>query len=157
MNEEQRQKDAEEIGKTLKLQMKGFQTRDVSAWESIYTEDADWTNAFGISRTGPEEIMDYVDGLFEQEGDLGPRNFVQEPQFDIRMLSDEVCVVRTYTEIEDQKVSQDETINRRTFSQKVLTRQDDGRWLIASELFMDANQVGSYRDDLEIGLNKTRM
>lgn len=137
--------------------MKGYQTRDVSLWEDLYTDDADWTNAFGISCTGPEEIMDYVGGLFEDERDLGPKNFVQEPQFDIRPVSDDVCVVRTYTEIADQKISEDEHINRHNFSLKVLTRQEDGRWLIASEIYMDANPVDSYRDDVEIGLNKTRM
>jgi hypothetical protein len=56
----------------------------------------------------------------------------------MRFVGDDVAVVKTYIEREgQQKVGGGELPVRRNHSLKVLVKRD-GRWLILSEMYMDA-------------------
>ncbi|MFZ0902641.1 MAG: nuclear transport factor 2 family protein [Mycobacterium sp.] len=62
--------DQQAIGKTLLTLLTGFRNRDADALRAVYSDDADWVNAFGTVKRGREEIVDYlrhlfVDGNFE--------------------------------------------------------------------------------------------
>jgi len=75
--------DQEAIGKTLLTLLKSFDDRDAEPLRGVYSEDADWVNAFGTVKRGCDEIVDYLTGLFTDDhfnrGELaGPRRRVSE-------------------------------------------------------------------------------
>ncbi|MDI1462525.1 SgcJ/EcaC family oxidoreductase [Catellatospora sp. KI3] len=136
--------DLAAIGDVMRRLGTAFATLSADGVADLYTADADWTNAFGTSRRGGPEIAAYLADLFADRHfaagrPLGP------PQADIRLLTPEVAVVKTYLERAGQQTSDGAAMPvRRNFSLKVLTRRPDG-WRIASDIYMDA------RDDTTLG------
>ena len=59
--------DQQAIGKTLLTLLAGFRDRDAEALQAVYSDDADWVNAFGTVKRGREEIVDYLRGLFADD------------------------------------------------------------------------------------------
>jgi SnoaL-like domain len=56
--------DQKAIGATMSALLGGFSKRDPAMLEAVYSDDADWVNAFGTVRTGRAEIVAYLRGLF---------------------------------------------------------------------------------------------
>jgi uncharacterized protein (TIGR02246 family) len=56
--------DQEAIGKTL---LKAFDDRDAEALLGVYSDDADWVNAFGTVKRGRDDIVEYLRGLFADD------------------------------------------------------------------------------------------
>lgn len=130
--------DAEAIGDTLTRLAEGFARRDVTMLEGVYTEDADWTNAFGTTVKGSKAILAYLERLFADPRFRAGR-MRGAPRVEVMPVAEGVVVARTYIEIEDQETVGGEAIPlRRNFSLKVLRRDANGRWPIAAEMYMDA-------------------
>jgi uncharacterized protein (TIGR02246 family) len=138
-----RRADEAAIGELLMKLAKGFRDLDVRPLEDIYVEDADWTNAFGRTCHGREEILAYLRRLFA-EPRFAAGEVVGEPQASIRFLDDgDVAVVKTYVERRGQETVEGKVLNRRNHSLKVLQKRD-GRWLIVSEMYMDAREEHTF-------------
>jgi ketosteroid isomerase-like protein len=115
-------RDMSAIGQTLRALQTAFQTRNADLLRDVYTADADWTNAFGTTLSG--------------------RN---APQVSVREVTPDVVVAKTCVEIAGQQTAAGKTLPiRRNHSLKVLGRQGDGRWLIGSEMYMDARDETTY-------------
>ncbi len=138
------QADQEGIGATLIALRTGFQERDAGQLDSVYTDDADWVNAFGSVRKGSEEIISYLRGLFADEN-FNAGVLRGPPEIAIRVLTPEVVLVSAHLQVEGQKLLEGGEIELRdNFSLRVLHRQADGSWRIVSEMFNDANREGTY-------------
>jgi uncharacterized protein (TIGR02246 family) len=136
--------DATAIGQTLRTLQTAFRTRNADLLNDVYVEDADWTNAFGTTLSGRDAIVDYLRGLFA-DAHFAAGQMINPPQVSIRSVNDDVVAVKIYTEIAGQQtVDGQELPVRRNHSLKVLARQDDGRWLIVSEMYMDARDETTY-------------
>lgn len=61
------QPDQEAIGKTLLTLLKSFDDRDAEPLLSVYSDAADWVNAFGTVKRGRNEIVEYLRGLFSDD------------------------------------------------------------------------------------------
>src|ERR1700733_1552467 len=59
--------DQQAIGKTLLTLLTSFRNRDAEALDAVYSDDADWVNAFGAVKRGREEIVGYLTGLFADD------------------------------------------------------------------------------------------
>src|SRR5690242_12593834 len=131
------------IGNVLQVLATSFRMRDARPLAGIYAEDADWTNAFGTTLQGRQQIVDYLTGLFADPhfgaGQAG------RPQVSIRPVTSEVVVVKTYIEIEGQQALDGTVLpTRRNHSLKVMQRQAEGQWLIVSDIYMDARSDATY-------------
>ena len=116
-----------------------FRSSDATGVEDLYSEDADWTNAFGTSKKGAAEIAEYLTRLFADEHFAAGKP-VGPPQASMRFVTDDVCVVKTYIEREGQETSGGEKLAvRRNHSLKVFRREGDG-WKIVSDIYMDARE-----------------
>ena len=136
--------DQEAIGTTLTALMNGFRERDAGQLVGIYTSDADWVNAFGSVRKGSDEIVTYLRGLFSDEN-FNAGTLRAPPEVTIRVLTAEVVLVLAHLQVDGQKLVGGGDIEvRDNFSLRVLHRQDDGSWLIASEMYNDANREQTY-------------
>jgi len=137
-------RDAAAIERTLRTLQGAFQSRNASLLREVYVADADWTNAFGTTLSGRDAIVTYLTGLFaDAHFDAG--RLAGPPQVSIRPVSDDVVVTKIYVEIVGQQTTDGRELpKRRNHSLKVLARQGDGRWLIVSEIYMDARDETTY-------------
>jgi len=135
--------DQQSIGKTLLTLLTGFRDRDAEALHAVYSDDADWVNAFGTVKRGREAIVGYLTGLFADDNfnrgqPEGP------PETSFRVLTPEVVLVSAHLRIKGQGVVGGGTLDRDNFSLRALQRQVDGSWLIVSEMFQGANAETTY-------------
>ncbi|MEU8005500.1 SgcJ/EcaC family oxidoreductase [Catellatospora sp. NPDC049111] len=132
-----RARDEEAIGAVMARLAQAFAGLSADGVAELYTADADWTNAFGTSRTGGAQIEAYLAALFADPHfaagrPLGP------PRVELQWLDADAAVVKTYLEREGQLRADGSTMPvRRNFSLKVFVRRPDG-WKIASDMYMDA-------------------
>jgi uncharacterized protein (TIGR02246 family) len=135
--------DQQAIGKTLLTLLASFRKRDAEALHAVYSDEADWVNAFGTVKRGREAIVGYLTGLFADDNfnrgqPEGP------PETSFRVLTPEVVLVSAHLRIKGQGVVGGGTLDRDNFSLRALQRQADGSWLIVSEMFQDANTEATY-------------
>jgi uncharacterized protein (TIGR02246 family) len=135
--------DQQAIGMTLLTLLTSFRDRDAEALHTVYSDDADWVNAFGTIKRGREEIVDCLRGLFADDnfnrGEPGG-----PPETSFRVLTSEVVLVSAHLRIKGQGLVGGGTLDRDNFSLRALQRQADGSWLIVSEMFQDANTETTY-------------
>jgi len=136
--------DQEAIGKTLLTLLKAFDDRDAEPLRNVYSEDADWVNAFGTVRKGGAAIVEYLRGLFA-DSNFNAGAVKGPPETSFRVLTPEVVVVSAHLVVEGQLLVGGGTMaDRNNFSIRVLQRQADESWLIVSEMYNDANQQETY-------------
>jgi uncharacterized protein (TIGR02246 family) len=138
------QADQDAIATTLISLMAGFRERDADKLVGIYSIDADWVNAFGTVKKGGQEIVEYLRGLFSDDN-FNAGQLKAPPETALRVLTPEVVLVSAHLQVEGQKLVDGGEIEvRDNFSLRVLQRQDDGAWLIISEMYNDANREQTY-------------
>jgi uncharacterized protein (TIGR02246 family) len=137
-------RDQEAITRTLTSLLAGFRERDADKLTDVYSDDADWVNAFGSVKQGRQEILTYLRGLFA-DANFNAGTLKAPPQSSIRVLTNEVVLVSTHLLIKGQKLLDGRVIDERdNHSVHVLQRQGDGTWPVVSEMYMDANRDQSY-------------
>ena len=137
-------RDQEAIARTLTWLLAGFSERNVDKLADVYTDDANWVNAFGSVKHGRQEIITYLRGLFA-DANFNAGTLKAAPQSSIRVLTNEVVLVSVHLLIEGQKLLDGGVIDERdNHSLHVLQRQNDGTWPVVSEMYMDANRDQSY-------------
>ncbi|BBZ50756.1 SgcJ/EcaC family oxidoreductase [Mycobacterium heidelbergense] len=135
--------DQEAIGRTLLTLLKSFDDRDAEPLRGVYSDDADWVNAFGTVKHGRDEIVDYLTGLFRDDN-FNRGELAGPPETSFRVLMPDVVLVSAHLKVKGQGLVGGGTIDRDNFSLRALQRQDDGSWLIVSEMFQDANTETTY-------------
>ncbi len=141
------QADQDAIGETLISLMTGFRERDAEKLVGIYASDADWVNAFGTVKKGGDEIVEYLRGLFSDDN-FNAGTLKAPPETSFRVLTPDIVLVSAHLQVEGQKIVGGGEIEvRDNHSLRVLHRQDDGSWLIVSEMYNDANREQTYEGD----------
>ncbi len=135
--------DQEAIGKTLLTLLKAFDDRDAEPLLGVYSDDADWVNAFGTVKRGREDIVEYLRGLFA-DGNFNRGELAGPPETSFKVLTSDVVLVSAHLQVKGQGLLGGGTLDRDNFSLRALQRQDDGTWLIVSEMFQDANTETTY-------------
>jgi uncharacterized protein (TIGR02246 family) len=135
--------DQEAIGRTLLTLLKAFDDRDAEPLLGVYSDDADWVNAFGTVKRGRDGIVEYLRGLFADDN-FNRGELVGAPETSFRVLSPEVVLVSAHLKVKGQGVVGGGTMDRDNFSLRALQRQVDGSWRIVSEMFQDANTEKTY-------------
>jgi uncharacterized protein (TIGR02246 family) len=135
--------DQEAIGKTLLTLLTAFDDRDAEPLVAVYSEDADWVNAFGTVKRRRDDIVEYLRGLFSDEN-FNRGELTGPPETSFRVLTPDVVLVSAHLRVKGQGVVGGGTLDRDNFSLRALQRQQDGSWLIVSEMFSDANTETTY-------------
>jgi uncharacterized protein (TIGR02246 family) len=135
--------DQEAIGKTLLTLLKAFDDRNAEPLRGVYSDDADWVNAFGTVKRGRDDIVEYLTGLF-RDANFNRGELAGPPETSFRVLTPEVVLVSAHLQVTGQGLLGGATLDRDNFSLRALQRQDDGSWLIVSEMFQDANTEITY-------------
>jgi uncharacterized protein (TIGR02246 family) len=138
------QADQDAVSVTLLSLMAGFRERDATKLVNVYSDDADWVNAFGTEKHGAEEIVEYLRGLFA-DANFDAGVLKAPPDVKIRVLTPCVVLVSAHLQVEGQKTIGGGAIELRdNFSLRVLFREPSGEWRIVSEMYNDANQERTY-------------
>ena len=135
--------DREAIGKTLLTLLKAFDDRDAEPLRTVYSVDADWVNAFGTVKRGRDAIVEYLTGLFA-DANFNRGELAGPPETSFKVLTPEVVLVSAHLQVKGQGLVGGGALDRDNFSLRALRRQDDGSWLIVSEMFQDANTDTTY-------------
>ncbi len=135
--------DQEAIGKTLLTLLTAFDDRDAERLLGVYSDDADWVNAFGTVKRGRDDIVEYLRGLFADDN-FNRGELAGPPETSFKVLTPEVVLVSAHLQVKGQGLVGGGTLDRDNFSLRALQRQDDGSWLIVSEMFQDANTETTY-------------
>lgn len=128
-----------------------WSTQDVDGAVEAYVEDAEWINAFADVYRGHEEIRSQFARLFERF-ESGPKATDDEEEIEasrpamkrgmlsLRYIGNNAAVIHSYTE-SDWGVNRDGGGGlRRVHMTYVLEKQQDGKWLIAHHMIMDARR-----------------
>lgn len=125
-------------------------SQDVDGAVAAYTVDMEWTNAFADVYRGHDELRGQFTQLFErfesgsdqaseEQGDEAERPAMKRGQLSLRYIGDDAAVVHSYTE-SDWGVNRDGSNLRRVHITFVLEKQENGQWLIAHQMIMDARR-----------------
>lgn len=101
-----------------------------------YTDDADWTNAFGMKKKGRAEIQQFLSEVFSLPFVTAGQSRTVEQS--VRVVKPDIALVITRVERVGQRTpSGDELPTRQTTHLRVLLKLG-GEWKIASHLISDA-------------------
>jgi uncharacterized protein (TIGR02246 family) len=118
---------------------KGWADFDAALASQNYADDADWTNAFGLSRKGRPEILQFLAKIYKSP-QMTPRRSTPS-QSVIRFPRPDIAVAASYRETVGQKTpSGDVYPTRKTRDLRILAR-DSGRWVIVSHLIADEKEA----------------
>ena len=119
------------MSQTLALLMRGFSERNADLLTDVYSEDADWINAFGSRKRGVAESVTYLRGLFKDEN-FNEGELVAPPEISLRILNADTAVVSGHLRIKGQRLLNGTLLERDNHSIRILQRQTNGSWVIVS-------------------------
>lgn len=123
----------------------GWAKFDPTLASQDYADDADWTNAFGISRKGRPEIFQFLEKIYKSP-QMTPRRSTPS-QSTIRFPRSDIAVAASYRETVGQKTASGDVYpTRKTRDLRILarlpsTKADGGRWVIVSHLIADEKET----------------
>lgn len=121
----------------------GWRTKNAQLACAGYADDADWTNAFGMTERGRNAICRKLAEVFSLPFVMGATSDVVSQ--DVRLLGADVAVVSTRVRRVGQQTAAGEALGARdTRHQRVLFRSG-GEWRIVSHLIADARDPATGR------------
>ncbi|MCB5164655.1 SgcJ/EcaC family oxidoreductase [Streptomyces bambusae] len=137
-----REIEEERIRSLIHGMVAGYEEYRADAFADLYAEDAELTNVVGRTLSGRQAVLGHLRRLFAEPRFLAGRP-VGETRSQLRWVTDDVVVVRTYQERAGQQTTSGAVLpTRRTHSLKVLRREDDA-WRVVSDFYMDEREDSS--------------
>ncbi len=121
----------------------GWRTKDFQKAAQDYSVDADWTNAFGMSRKGRAEIESLLKEVFALSFVMEGNSKTVEQT--VKFLKSDLATVVTRVEREGQKTQSGEALKVRKTSHLRVFMRKDGKWQIVNHLISDARETESGR------------
>ena len=134
-------KDQVAIERAISNWETAWKTKDFRLAAQDYSADAEWTNAFGMTRNGRSQIESVLKEVFALPFVMEGNSRTVEQT--VRFLKPDVATVVTRVEREGQKAPSGETMAvRKTSHLRVFARRA-GKWQIVNHLISDARETGS--------------
>jgi hypothetical protein len=118
--------------------LKTFDARDAEPLQGVYSDDADWVNAFGTVKRGRDDIVEYLRGLFRDQN-FNRGELAGAPETGFGGADPRSGAGFRASSVTGPGLVGGGTLDRDNFSLRALQRQHDGSRLIVSEMFQDAN------------------
>lgn len=120
----------------------GWDVYDPELASRDYSDDADWTNAFGARRIGRDSIRMALTEVFRNPAvTAGNTNYEYH---DLRFVGRDVALLRSRAIREGQQLADGSSPTRRINHLRVFARLE-GSWKIVSHLIADERTVGQAR------------
>jgi uncharacterized protein (TIGR02246 family) len=128
------------IEQALEHWNEGWRTRDARRAAQDYSDDADWTNAFGMHRRGRAEIQALLTQVFALPFVMAAES--QTVEQSVRFISSRVALVRTRVVREGQLTPSGEPMGARHTTHLRVLCKSGSAWQIVSHLISDARDTG---------------
>jgi uncharacterized protein (TIGR02246 family) len=135
--------DQLQIEKAITNWETAWRTKNVQLAAQDYSNDADWTNAFGMIRKGRVEIESVLRDVFALPFVMVGNSKTIEQK--VTFLKPDVATVVTRVEREGQKMRSGETLPVRKTSHLRIFIRENGRWQIVNHLISDARETEAGR------------
>jgi uncharacterized protein (TIGR02246 family) len=120
---------------------KAWQTKDSKLAAQDYSDDADWTNAFGMKRKGRADIEKVLAEVFALPFVMAGQSKTVEQS--VRFINPDVALVVTRVERAGQRVPSGAELGTRQTSHLRVLIKFQGQWKIVSHLISDARDTGT--------------
>ncbi len=131
--------DRDAILKTFDSWNDGWAQADADLAVQDYSEDTDWTNAFGDRFEGREALRDGLARIFNL-GFVMAGTSAENEFTDIEFLSSNIAIVRSKLVRTGQQTSSGELMPDRHINHLRVYHKRDGRWLIVSHMISQAQE-----------------
>ncbi len=118
---------------------RGWQTKDAKLAAQDYSDDADWTNAFGMKRKGRAEVEKMMAEVFSLPFVMAGQSKTAEQS--VRFIKPDVALVVTRVERAGQRTPAGAEMGIRQTSHLRVLVKSEGRWKIVSHLISDARDT----------------
>jgi len=132
------EKDSLEINEKVDDWNKAWKIKDASLAAKWYSNDADFTNAFGFSMIGKSEIELYLTRVFKMDFVMAGNS--EQTSIKLKYIAKNTILVISTIEREGQKLSDGEELGpRRTTHHRLFYKKDS--WKIVAHLISDARSI----------------
>lgn len=131
--------DVRAIEKAINNWDTAWKTKDARLAAQNYSDDADWTNAFGMARRGRSEIEKLITEVFALPFVMAGKSATVEQT--IRKLDSNMALVISRVEREGQQSPSGETMSKRQTTHHRLFRKTKDGWQIIAHLISDARDT----------------
>lgn len=138
------QSDQEAIEQVIENWNKAWRTKDVKLAAQDYSDDADWTNAFGMKRRGRAEIEKFLAEVFSLSFVMAGESKTVEQA--VKLIKPDVALVVTRVERAGQRTPSGVELGTRQTSHLRVLLKSGKRWQIISHLIADARDPQAPRD-----------
>ena len=118
---------------------KAWHTKDSKLAAQDYSDDADWTNAFGMKRKGRTEIEKVLAEVFALPFVTAGESKTVEQS--VRFINPDVTLVVTRVERAGQRVASGAELGTRQTTHLRVLVKSQGQWKIISHLISDARDT----------------
>jgi uncharacterized protein (TIGR02246 family) len=118
---------------------RAWQTKDAKLAARDYSDDADWTNAFGMKKKGRAEIERTLAEVFSLPFVMAGQSETAEQS--VRFIRPDVALVITRVERAGQRTPSGEELGARQTSHLRVLMKSGERWEIISHLISDARDT----------------
>jgi uncharacterized protein (TIGR02246 family) len=115
---------------------KAWQTKDAKLAAQDYSDDADWTNAFGMKKKGRAEIEKILAEVFSLPFVVAGQSKTVEQS--VRSIKPDVALVVTRVERAGQRTPSGSELGIRQTTHLRVLMKSEGRWKVISHLISDA-------------------
>jgi uncharacterized protein (TIGR02246 family) len=115
---------------------RAWQTKDARLAAQDYSDDADWTNAFGMKKKGRAEIEKFLGEVFSLPFVMAGQSKGIEQS--VRFINTDVALVTTRVERVGQRTPSGEEMGTRQTSHLRVLVKSGANWKIVSHLISDA-------------------
>ena len=118
---------------------RAWHTKDAKLAAQDYSDDADWTNAFGMKSKGRAEIEKILSQVFSIPSVMAGQSKTVEQS--VRFIKTDVALVLTQVERAGQRTPSGAELGTRHTSHLRVLIKSEGRWKIVSHLISDARDT----------------
>jgi len=116
-----------------------WKVKDPELAAQDYSDTADWTNAFGMSRVGRAEIEKLLNEVFALPFVMAGNS--ETVSQEIRFVKPDLALVLTRVQRKGQRTGAGQDIGQRHTSHLRVFAKADGKWQIISHLISDARDT----------------
>lgn len=131
--------DREAVLKTLDSWNMGWAKRDAELAVQSYSEDTDWTNAFGDRFEGREALQKGLEFIFSLDFVMAGDSAKNEYK-DVTFLSPDIALIRSKLVRTGQQMSDGTPMPDRHIHHLRVVHRMDGQWQIVSHLISQARE-----------------
>ena len=133
-----REKETERIVKTIDNWNDGWEAKDVNLAIKDYSENIDWTNAFGARVQSKEELRNLLEKIFAMDFVMaGEGNYIND---DVKFLTNDIALLRSTNIRKGQKWSDGSMMNDRYINHLRVYQEVNNEWKIISHMISQAHE-----------------